>query len=124
MMAKILLIDDEADLLFLYTKALMADGFSTIMATDAETGLIKAKNEKPDLILLDLVMKPIDGFKIFSDLKKDLNTAKIPVIILTNLTRQGLYDEMINKGAVAFLEKTDYAPDEISAKIKSILQLS
>lgn len=123
-MTKILLIDDEADLLFLYTKALAADGFSTITAINAETGLIKAKTEKPDLIILDLIMKPDDGFKVFADLKKDLNTAKIPVIILTNLTRQGLYDEMIDKGAVAFLEKTDYAPNEISAKIKSILQLS
>ncbi len=123
-MAKILLIDDEPDLLFLYSKALEADGFSTIIETSAEVGLAKARSEKPDLIILDLVMKPTDGFATFTELKKDPITEGIPILILTNLTRQGLYDEMIDKGAVAFLEKTDYSPRDISEQIKNILQLS
>lgn len=123
-MTKILLIDDEPDLLFLYSKALEAEGFSTTIETLAETGLAKAESEKPDLIILDLVMKPTDGFATFDQLKKNTVTKDIPIVILTNLTRQGLYDEMLNKGAVAFLEKTDYSPRDIAAQVKSLLQLS
>lgn len=122
-MAKILLIDDEPDLLFLYSKALEAEGFSTIIETLAENGLAKAESEQPDLIILDLVMKPTDGFMVFDQLKKNSATKDIPVVILTNLTRQGLYDEMLDKGAVAFWEKTDYSPRDIAEQVKSLLKL-
>jgi DNA-binding response OmpR family regulator len=123
-MAKILLIDDEPDLLFLYTKALEVEGFSTLTATTAGEGLAKAANDKPDLIILDLMMKPTDGFAVFKELKKNPLTTDIPVIILTNLTQHGLYDDMLNQGAEAFLEKTDYAPRDIAEKIRTILHLS
>jgi CheY-like chemotaxis protein len=120
-MAKILLIDDEPDLQFMYAKVLESYGLETIIATSAANGLAQAKQAKPDLIILDLVMKPLDGFAVFEQLKSQVETREIPVVILTNLTRDNLYDELMDKGAVAFLEKTDYSPHEVADRIMSLI---
>ncbi|MFA6416185.1 MAG: response regulator [Candidatus Paceibacterota bacterium] len=120
-MAKILIIDDEIDFIFTYQTWFESEGFEVVTALDGGEGLEKAESVKPDLITLDLTMSPVSGYVAFDKLKLNPVTQNIPVIILTNVTRAGIYDEFMDKGAAAFCEKTDYSPKQLVEKIKEIL---
>ena len=80
---RILIVDDEPDLLMALKIRLTAAGFDVIMGKDGAEGLEKARNEKPDLILLDLMLPKINGYKVCRFLKFDENYKNIPVIMLT-----------------------------------------
>ena len=79
----ILVVDDEADFVDLVRTTLEAKGYDIIAAYDGKDALEKASKEKPDLILLDLVMPRPNGFEVLSKLKSSWRTANIPIIILT-----------------------------------------
>jgi two-component system response regulator VicR len=89
-MAKILIAEDEKDIVFIIETALKKAGFETIIAYDGEETLKKAINEKPDLILLDIMMPKMDGFTVNTKLKENNETKDIPVIVCT--ARGGLKD--------------------------------
>jgi len=80
---KILVVDDEKDLVEMVALRLEANNFAVIKAYDGEAGLNLAKTTKPDLIILDLMLPKIDGYKICRFLKFDAKYKNIPVIILT-----------------------------------------
>jgi DNA-binding response OmpR family regulator len=80
---KILIVDDEPDLVDTLTVMLVNRNFRVLTASDGDAGLIKAKDEQPDIILLDLMMPKMDGFEMIKRLKSDEVTNGIPVIILT-----------------------------------------
>ncbi len=82
-MNKILIVDDETDILELYKIRLEREGHTVLTAADGEEGLRIAREEAPDLIILDLMLPKIDGFKVCSILKSEEETRHIPVIILT-----------------------------------------
>jgi len=82
-MKKILVVDDDPDIIALTKKRLEAGGYQVIAAQDGAEGFNKATEENPDLILLDIVMPKKDGFAMLEDLKKNLSTRDIPVIILS-----------------------------------------
>jgi DNA-binding response OmpR family regulator len=82
-MKKILVVDDEQDILRLLEAHLKASGYEVLMAADGNDGLNKAKTEKPDLIILDLMLPFIDGIQICRMLKFDVLYKHIPIIILT-----------------------------------------
>jgi len=83
MAKKILIIDDEPDFIDAVRMRLEANGYEVISSTDGQNGIEKAKKEKPNLILLDLVMPRLNGIEALAMLKSDLRTANIPVVILT-----------------------------------------
>ena len=80
---KILLIEDEKDMVFAISMQLKASGYEVIAAADGEEGLKKTREEKPDLILLDIMLPGKDGYTYLLDLKKDEKTKSIPVIVVT-----------------------------------------
>ncbi|MFC1646428.1 response regulator transcription factor [Candidatus Omnitrophota bacterium] len=82
-MSKILIIDDEPQLIGMLRASLEANGYKVISAPDGEEGLKQASMEKPDLILLDIMMPGMDGLEVLTRLKNDLETNSIPVIMLT-----------------------------------------
>lgn len=84
-MKKILFVEDEPTLQKTLGDFLKKSGYEIISALDGEEGIRKAEDEKPDLILLDLILPKMEGFDILRKLKLDLKTKDIPVIILTNL---------------------------------------
>ena len=85
---KILVIDDEAELVTLIKKRLEANGYEISTASDGVKGLEKAREVNPDLILLDIKMAQMDGYTMLLELKKTEETKSIPVVILT------AYDKM------------------------------
>ncbi|GAI43054.1 unnamed protein product, partial [marine sediment metagenome] len=82
-MKKILIVDDRSEVVELVKVTLEGEGYQTIDASDGREALEKIGKEKPDLILLDIIMPKMDGFEVLRNLKDDSNTKDIPVIMLT-----------------------------------------
>ena len=81
----------------------------------------KIKSEKPDLILLDLILPGIDGFEVLSQTKKDPEVSSIPVIILSNLGQKEDIERGLKLGATDYLIKAHFTPGEIIEKIRLII---
>lgn len=120
-MKKILFIEDEAVLQKTFEGAFRAEGYDVISALDGETGVKLAKTQKPDLILLDLVLPKLNGFEVLRKLKNDSDTREIPVIILTNLERMSDIDKALELGATTYLVKVNYSLEEVIKKVKKTL---
>jgi DNA-binding response OmpR family regulator len=120
-MSKILLIEDDKFLRELIIQKLGKEGYEVVEAAEGETGLTKLKEEKPDLVLLDLILPGIDGFEVLSRIKQDSDVSKIPVIILSNLGQKDDVQKGIDLGAVDYLIKAHFTPGEIVEKIKATL---
>jgi len=120
-MKNILIIEDDEFLRGLINKKLLAEGFNVISAVDGEEGIKKAKEQKPDLILLDLVLPNIDGFEVLEKVKADPDVSAVPVIILSNLSQKEDISKGIKLGAVDYIIKAQFTPEEIVEKVKNIL---
>jgi DNA-binding response OmpR family regulator len=121
MKKKVLIIEDEKDLRFFIARALKEEGFEVIEAIDGEEGIEKAKKEKPDLILLDLLLPGISGYEVLIRIKKDPELEIIPVLILSNLGQQEEIEKGLKLGAVDYLIKANFTLDEIIERIKKII---
>lgn len=120
-MKKILFVEDEEALQKAMGGMLEQKGYKIIKAIDGEAGLSAAKRELPDLILLDLILPKKNGFEVLEELKKDISTKNIPVIVLTNLEGSADVERALSSGATTYLVKANYNLDDISAKIESTL---
>lgn len=120
----ILIIEDEPDLQRTLGEILHKHNIKVIKALDGELGLKLAQKEKPDAILLDLILPKKDGFDVLAELKRNTETKKIPVIILTNL--EGIMDvqKALSIGATNYLVKANYDLSEVVNYIKKILNLN
>jgi two-component system alkaline phosphatase synthesis response regulator PhoP len=123
--AKILLIDDDADMITATKSVLEKAGYDTVAAYQGEAGLQLARKEKPDLILLDVIMPVKDGFTAADQLKKDPQLSKIPVLMLTAYSSTGP-GSSVPRGAGLGLQAEDYLekpikPDVLIAKVKQHL---
>lgn len=121
MTSKILIIEDETALLYALKAELTQNGFEIMEAVDGEKGLQALKQQKPDLIILDLLLPGIDGFEVLRRLKSKNQTKNIPVIILTNLGDKENIEKGTKLGADDYLIKTDYSLEEIIKKLKNLI---
>ncbi|PIP25028.1 MAG: response regulator [Candidatus Nealsonbacteria bacterium CG23_combo_of_CG06-09_8_20_14_all_36_12] len=121
-MSKVLILEDDKFLRELIAQKLQREGFLISEAIDGEEGLKKIKEEKPDLVLLDLILPGIDGFEVLKKIKDDESTSQIPVIVLSNLGQKDDVDRGIKLGAVDYLIKAHFTPREIIEKIKKALK--
>ena len=120
-MAKILFVEDEPTLQKELKEILEQEKFKIFSAFDGEEGLKIAKQEKPNLILLDLILPKKDGFEVLKELKADNDLKDIPVIVLTNLEGVGDVEKALEIGATTYLVKANYKLEDVVAKIKEIL---
>lgn len=105
MSKKILIIEDEKNIMLVYSRLLDKEGYEVLTAEDGLKGLELAQEKLPDLILLDLVLPKLDGFKILSTLKEDDETRKIPVIIISARSDKESIETTLKAGAENFLVK-------------------
>ncbi len=122
MSKKILIIEDDAFLRELLVRKLTEEDYEIIPAVDGEEGIKKVKEEKIDLVLLDLILPGIQGYEVLTKMKEDPNTSAIPVIIISNLGQKEEVEKGLELGAVDFLIKAHFTPDDIINKIKSALK--
>lgn len=118
----ILLVDDDLTLREMYDERLKAEGFDIVQASDGQEALQKAREVKPNIILLDVMMPKINGFDVLKQLKEDPELKEIPVIILTALIQD--VDRVQGKklGAADYIVKSETMPGEVIAKIKNVLK--
>ena len=120
---KVVLVEDEKMLADMYATKFAMEGFVTSKANDGAAGLALAKEVKPDIILLDVIMPKLDGFAVLKMLKEDDAVKDIPVILLTNLGQ----DEDIKKGkqlgAADYFVKANHTPAEVVMKIREVLKM-
>ena len=121
-MKKILIIEDDKFLRELITQKLFKEGYEVSEAVDGEEGLKKLKEEKPDLVLLDLILPGIDGFEVLARTREESTLSSIPVIILSNLGQKEDVEKGLKMGAVDYLIKAHFTPGEIIEKIKAALR--
>jgi putative two-component system response regulator len=119
---KILLVDDKVDTLLLLRELLSSRGYDIVTATEAEEAEEMVHQEKPDLVLLDVVMPGKSGYELCRELKEDPFTRLIPVVLITGLTDREDRVRGIEAGADDFLSKPLY-PEELFARVKSLLKL-
>jgi len=122
MAKKILIIEDDKFLRKVISKKLAGEGYDIVEALDGEEGLKSAQDEKPDMILLDLILPGIDGFEVLARIKQDSSIAGIPVMILSNLGQKEDIDKGMKMGAVDYLIKAHFTPGEITSRIEGILK--
>ncbi len=117
---KILLVDDEKDLAETVVFQLRISGYEAIVAYDGQEGLEKARKEKPDLIILDLMLPKMDGYKVCGLLKSDSRYAKIPIIMFTARAQESDIKLAKEVGAEAYITKP-FEQEILLGKIKELL---
>lgn len=115
---KILLIEDDKYIFRAYKDGLERAGFEVIGASDGAEGVAKAKDKKPDLILLDLILPIKNGFEVLEEIKMDDATKNIPVVILSNLGQESDVAKGNALGAEDYLIKSNYSMKEVVEKVK------
>jgi DNA-binding response OmpR family regulator len=119
--ARVLVVDDEADLVRVLEFGLKARGYEVISASDGQEGLKKARETKPDIILLDLMLPKLDGYKVCRLLKFDERFKHIPIIILSARTQEGDQTLAMEMGANRFITKP-YDFSEVLGHIEALLK--
>ncbi len=122
-MKKILVIDDYPDNVFLLQDRLEKEGFEVIKAYDGEMGIQKTFSEKPDLILLDIMMPGVSGYDVCKTLSANDDTKLIPIILLTALTEADNLRAGLQAGAFDYIKKP-FNKTELVARINSALRFS
>ncbi len=116
----VLAIDDENDVLLIIKTALQSEGYDVLTATNGFDGLAIAEDQRPSLILLDLMMPEMDGMEVLKKLKETKVTDDIPVIILTGLSDRGKIREALDKGTSYYIVKP-FEYQELVSKVKLAL---
>ena len=118
MMKKILIIEDEEILLNILKKKLIGERFEVLTALDGEEGLKTMKENKPDLILLDILMPKKTGFEVMEEMTKNPELKNIPIIIVSNSGQPVELERAKALGAKDCLVKTEFDPQEVVDKVK------
>jgi len=123
MKKKILYIEDDPILQKTLGRKLKVEGFKVISALDGKEGLILVQKERPDLILLDLILPQMGGVEFLKELRKNEETKDIPVVVLTNVSEEiEKIQQILELGIKGYLVKSEYSLEEIVEKIKEFLK--
>lgn len=120
-MAKILIADDEVQLVNMLKERLHFEGFETIVAHEGIRATEMANKQNPDLILLDLLMPVGTGQSVLQNLKSSPKTKNIPIIVMTAMKKPGLEQEMLDAGANDFVAKP-FEIKDLLEKIRALLE--
>jgi two-component system alkaline phosphatase synthesis response regulator PhoP len=119
---KILIVEDEKILAEMYHERFVQAGFKVVMASSAEEGIEAALKEKPDLILLDILLPRENGIGFLGKLRQNPKIASIKVVAFSNYDDPNTKKEAFESGVEDYLIKTNYTPQEIIEKIKGYLK--
>jgi len=123
MRTKLLVVEDNTELLELMRLGLKQAGFTIYTATNGVEGLKKARALRPDLIILDLVLPELDGFAVCEAIKRGADTAAIPIIMMTGLTSEFTRYAGMESGADEYITKP-MSPEQLVPRIKQRLRIS
>ena len=120
-MTRIVVADDDRMFRKAAETTLGRQGYAVATASDGEEALQLIRSERPDIIVLDLIMPKLQGFDVLTILKQDTLTSAIPVIVLSSLTQEQDKQEALDLGAVAYFNKTTFSLGELVKQVESTL---
>ena len=123
MAKKILIADDDTTSLNLVAAHLRDSGYQVVTASDGQEALRRAKSEVPDLVILDLMLPKMDGYRVCRFLKSDDNYRNIPILIFTSRLDSKIHGESLGAGADAYLTKP-FQPAKLLSAVKELLAKS
>ncbi len=118
---KILIVEDDRSLQNALVEMIGRENFEVTSAFDGEEAMEKLKEEKPDLILLDIILPKKNGYEVLEEIKKGEEIKNIPVLILTNLEDIDDVQKALDLGATTFMVKSDFSLKDVLEKIKVAL---
>jgi CheY-like chemotaxis protein len=119
--SKVLLVEDSKFLRIATERALSKAGYGVSIASDGEEALQLAKDQLPDIILLDMMLPKISGPAVLKALKENPATRHIPVIVLTSLSQKN-EEKLLSEGAAAYFEKSTLELDKNSNRLETVIQ--
>lgn len=119
---KVLIVEDDRYISKMYQLKLSLDGMDVQVADNGRSGIEKAQEFIPDIILLDILMPEMDGYEVLDSLKSEDKTKNIPVLILSNLGQEDHIQKGIELGASGYIVKSQYTPSKVLEKIKKTLK--
>jgi len=123
-MKKILIVEDEKLLSEMYYDKFSQEGYGVFLAFDSEEGMALAKKEKPDLIILDILLPKENGLQFLAKLRHEIGISSTPVIAFSNYDAPDAKKEASALGVKEYLIKTNYTPQQILEKVRSYLTTS
>lgn len=120
-MTKIMIVEDDPTLRDIYTTRFRAENYEVVTASDGEAALTVGVQEKPDLILLDIMMPKISGFDVLDILRDTEETKNTKIIVMSALSQTADIEKGRNLGANAYLVKSQVTLSEVVEKVKAIL---
>lgn len=121
MAQKILIVEDDRYISKMYQLKFSLENYEVEMAENGRIGVEKAKTFLPDIVLTDILMPVMDGFDVIKNLKAEEATKNIPIIIMSNLGQEDHIQKGLQLGAVGYIVKSQYKPQEVVDKIKEVL---
>jgi len=114
-------VEDEKSIRESLQEAFEDGNFEVLTEEDGESVMDVVKEEEPDIILLDIILPKKDGFEVLSELKGEVGTKNIPVILSTNLSDPSDIQKALDLGATTYLVKSNYSLDDIVKKVGSLI---
>ena len=121
-MKKILLAEDDSFLIEIYSTKLKEASFKVEIAVNGEETLKKLQEEKPDLLLLDIVLPQIDGWEILKRVKENPALNNLKIIAFSNLGQKDDVEKGLKLGATKYLIKANYTPSQVVKEVKEVLE--
>ena len=118
---RILVVDDEPSIAKIVKKQLEVAGYEVLVAVDGQDGLDKARQERPDMMVLDVMLPKMNGFEVCATLKQDPQYRQIPILMLTAKAQRQDYQQGLQQGAEAYLTKP-FKLEELLSKVQALLQ--
>ncbi len=119
--AKILIIEDDRYISKMYQLKLSLDGFDVQVSENGRSGIEKAKEFRPDIILTDILMPEMDGFDVIKAIKGDAEMTTTPILIMSNLGQEDHIKKGLELGALGYIVKSQITPSKVVEKIKETL---
>ena len=119
---KVLFVEDDEGFFNIFSVPLKMKGYNVAHVAEGSRAMDFILQEKPDLVLLDIILPKKDGFKVLEEIKQDETTKNIPVILLTNLESIDDIQKAFDKGATTYLVKSEYKLEDVVKKINETLK--
>ncbi|MCB1857901.1 MAG: response regulator [Gammaproteobacteria bacterium] len=120
MTRKILIVDDEQNIAISVEFLMKREGFEVTVARDGEEGLERIRADRPDLVLLDVMMPKLNGFQVCEAVRSDPELAEVRIVMLTAKGREAEINKGMSLGADAYIPKP-FATSDLVAKVKALL---
>jgi DNA-binding response OmpR family regulator len=120
-MKKVLIVEDDQLIFSILSRELADAGFEVSNAFDGEQAVDVTREQKPDLVLLDILLPRKNGFEVLQSLKADSELSSIPVVILSNLGQPEDIQKGRELGAIDYMVKVEFEPKQIVSKVRTLL---